>query len=183
MNIMQTTDGSVCLWIVVRNSKCVGGWMFFEAQEPEGNWTLPYCLWRISSNKDVERMVYTNYLNNSSAEGGGKKEATGDAGVTFDPKFAGEGLKLPATTTVAPIGNLGFGRNVISGKFSMGSIWVVSESSSARGIKGRIPDVYFVPSVLPTGATLENDPYNPQRKWAVFGNIAVPWDGSLPLIA
>lgn len=182
MSLLHTTDGSMNMWLTTRDGKVVGGWLLFEALNPESGWTMPYGFWRIGANRSYTAWGYDNFLNNTRATGGAKKEATGDAGVTFEVKFAGEGIR-PGTGSALPLGGQGFGRNSISGKYELATIWVMSETSGAKGLKGRIPDLYFVSTKLPEGASLEDDPFNPEFKWIVLGNIALPWDGSLPVMS
>lgn len=68
--------------------------------------------------------------------------------------------------------------NDISGRHQMFPNDVVSITSGAYGIHGRLPDVYAVPGDLVTGDSIEEDATNPGFTWMVFGNYAFPWNGS-----
>lgn len=183
-HLISSTDGKFCCFFANRNHAVSSMWCFFEASDPESGWTAPYCFFRLDA-QDTETVPIYNALIGAQnwIYGGAKVAYTGGAGTTFSFKFAAEGAKLTSRfTQPQPAGLVTGGRNNFSGEFALYPLVVVSFDLGAEGPKGYLADVYLTPDALPTGFTLEDDPVNPTREWAVFGNIAVPWNGSVPIV-
>lgn len=70
----------------------------------------------------------------------------------------------------------------ITGAYGMFPLMFLSKNLSSIGILGTLNDIYHVPSALTTGDTLEVDPGSPTYEWAMMGNFAFPWDGTVPII-
>ena len=182
-HLLQSTDGEVCLFIVPRLGAMHGGFIFFKAGNPEPDWDAPYGFMRFDSQDGSPQVwMYSSWRNGSYYESGAKEAYTADAGNTFSFDFAVEG-NINQAASMEAIGELVPGPNKISGAFPMSHLYVQSTETGARGMKGYIPDIYVVPEGLPNGYTLENDPDNPTFDWAVFGDLAVPWNGTQPRVS
>lgn len=180
-HMLQSTDGKLCVFIVCRSDQPVGGWIFFEADDPEEGWSAPYGFWRIDAHTSG-RWYYAQFLEELGVYTGAKVAYTGDAGQLFEFQFCAEGIEAPGgAVSKVPVGEALPGRNKISHEFSMTPALVVSTTTGALGVKGRIPDLYFAGTALDNGALLEDDEHNPEFKWAVFGNVVVPWNGTVPV--
>lgn len=78
---------------------------------------------------------------------------------------------------------LGLGVNQLLDEWPMYPMAVFSEVNGYRGFWGRIKDLYSVPSdsSIIAGVTL---PADNSRQWlCTGGDFAVPWNGSIPLVA
>jgi hypothetical protein len=69
----------------------------------------------------------------------------------------------------------------ITGAYGMFPLRVWSKETTKLGPLGTLNDIYHIPS-LTMGTTLEENPAAPTLQWAVMGNFAFPWDGTVPVI-
>jgi hypothetical protein len=177
-HMLASTDGKMCMFLSTRKGHACTFWCFFEAGAPEPGWDLPYAFCRLDAQDDDQ--ITTRNLTRYSAGmyGGGKKAPTGDAGLTFTWVFCTEGSE---GALVIGDDSQNPGRNRISRKFQLFPLLLGTWDTGARGVKGYLPDVYITGQAANNCSTIEADPTNPTREWAVFGCLVVPWDGSVPL--
>ena len=177
-HLIASTDGKMCMFLSTRNGHACTFWSFFEAGSPEPGWDAPYAFVRLDA-QDDDQITTRNITRTSiGLSGGGKKEYTTDAGLTFTWVFCTEGSE-----GALAIGDdsQNPGRNRISRQFQLFPLLLGTWDTGARGVKGYLPDVYITGQAVNKGSTMEADPTNPTREWAVFGCLVVPWDGSVPL--
>jgi hypothetical protein len=191
LHLLQTTDGKVCLFLVCRNGVCIGGWLVFQVTNIEPGWETdadgfdsPYSFVRMYAGTDSV-FKYKALTDNALLyywKTGSKKAYVGGAGTTFEFQFCAEGIKLPPVNNSRPIGYEWGGRNAISGGWPMSAMTMVTQEAGVEGVKGIVPDIYLAATTRPTGTNYEADPHNPTREWVQFGDIIVPWNGSIPLV-
>ncbi len=181
LHMLQTTDGKECVFISIRNGAVKGGFIFGSVSHAEPDWDLPYFFWKQDAwgSDDRERFSYVELMDHANSVGGAKEASTGDAGNTFAVDFCVEG---DGPTAMVPIGEAHPGRNLISGKYPLAALSLMSTDALAAGVKCLVPDLYVTAQPLKSGASFEDDPFTPEYKWIVFGNLVVPWNGTLPLV-
>lgn len=99
------------------------------------------------------------------------------AGMNFAGALTCEGFVSNA------IGEEASAANAFSNDWPMSPIGFASNATGARGRHGRIADLWYGSTALNSGDTIEENPVAPTRSFAQFGDLIVPWDGSVPLIA
>ena len=85
------------------------------------------------------------------------------------------------TSQIAKLQQLGM--DELTGEWPMYPIGIVSTDVGYRGFWGRLKDIYVTPqhTTLIAGTTL---PADGSRQWIhTGGDLVLPWDGSVPLVA
>ncbi len=197
IHMIHADDGEMDMFICCANGIVSGHWIFWKSQETASGWGAPYSFFTTDCTDSSEGLSYTTgiaYPENLYAWAISKKAYTGDAGLSFRHTLSMEGSRL-GTGSTYPVGRLWAGANAISGAYPMGEISAVSyQNLSASGAYyrnvglragrlGRVPDLYATATSLSTGDTLEANPATPTQEWAVMGDVAVPWDGSTPVVS
>jgi hypothetical protein len=72
--------------------------------------------------------------------------------------------------------------NDFSNRYPMYPMGLYSETAGYEGRHCALPDMWLVKGPS-TGDTLEADALSPTYEFAVFGNLALPWNGTLPEVA
>jgi hypothetical protein len=103
-------------------------------------------------------------------------------------KVASGGLLFSGALTTEMTGDNPIGQNVsipndFSGRVPMSPIGFASTAIGARGRHARVPDLWFTNSGgVASGDTLEENAGAPTFDFAVFGDLVVPWNGTVPQI-
>jgi hypothetical protein len=108
-----------------------------------------------------------------------KKNSSGDATGIFNCGLT----VMVGETTGNDLGQIVTGPNSPSGKYQFYPIGMMSLTAGFEGRHGQLFDQWFVPSSLKTGFTLEEDYDSPTYELAVFANMALPCDGSVPQVS
>ena len=166
-HVLKSTDGEVTRWIICNNGVMVGYFSIEKAQNPVTGWTVPVVVTSVvSASTTVKHASYANlnYLSTST---------TGFLGATSIPLYwTAEGFI--AATNGEQINAV---VNEISSDWPLGAVGLVSTTIGKRGRHGMLFDVWWIPSgSLITGGTLPSDA---TRTMAVFGDIVLPWNGTV----
>lgn len=190
-HLLQTLDGKTTFFAVCRGGSCQGGFLHFQVSNIEPNWETdsegreaPYGFVFCDAGASGEAFDYYMLTDNPplpTMQSYSKVAYTGDAGDTFKYNFCAEGSRL-GTGDVDAVGRKWAGKNNISQRWPMAAMTMVSVESGALGVKGRVPDIYFGATAKATGTHYEEDPFNPTYRWVQFGDIIVPWNGTVPKI-
>jgi hypothetical protein len=176
-HFIHATDGKQTIIITCYNNKAPHFLIFGEVKDPVAGYTLPYFCYNYvgAAVSGLDRCLYTELLNSQMMSS--KQAATGDAGNPFYGRFTTEGWNADA------VGQKITSPNDISGEWPLTKIGFFSTESSARGRHGRIADLWFTSTALSNGDTIEENPGAPTWEFAVFGDLVVPWNGTIPQIA
>lgn len=68
----------------------------------------------------------------------------------------------------------------IANAYPLAPLSLHSETASYRGRYGRVSDMWFGSSSIPTGATYPSSPDD--REFLQVGNLVLPWNGTIPII-
>jgi len=173
---IHSTDGLQTLIIHCQAGYNYLGWMTGEVLDPVTNYTLNNFFFAPYQSDPVEstnRMTYSDLL--SSEWLYGKQAAVGGAGNIFRARFSTEGVYSDA------VGEYQVVANELSGEWPMTKLGFFSNDIGAEGRHGRVNDLWLTSTALATGDTLETDPLSPTYDFAVFGNLVVPWNGTIPV--
>jgi hypothetical protein len=98
------------------------------------------------------------------------------AGVNFSGAWSSEGFLSDG------IGQEMTLPNFFTNEWPLNPIGVAcSNLVTGMGRHGRIADLFYTSTALQDGDTIEAVPASPTREWAVFGDLVVPWNGTVPL--
>ncbi len=162
---METTDGKSTRLFLCRYGYVVSA---LFAEEPIGapaGWTNPVLVIFPTSSSGTNNVISSAYLNTSNSHARAMYNSTGYA--TY---LTCEGWNsLSAVNTV-------FQSEVLSA-WQMFPVGLASESVGFRGYHGYLPDLYWVSANIPNGYSFPADGSN---SWAVFSQLAFPWNGSIP---
>lgn len=163
---MLSTDGQVfrCLVRMPGNRFSV----FFNIEvprDPVSGWTNPVFARWLHGATSVP--VYTNYNDGAYllARAAGASMGLYVTCEGFVTSMAGQTLTTP---------------NELSGEWEMYTAGLASTTVGARGRHGRIFDFYWISTSHSDGDAF---PANGSRQWLCVGDIAIPWDGSIPVLA
>lgn len=179
MHMIHSTDGEIDHVLWTYNGYNITGWIHQTASCPVANYTLNEVFCGIATNSlSANAMTFSRHMDQQYWQG--KKEATGDGSGIFD---FGLSSLVGYNGAWNDMAGLVSGPNGISGKYAMYPIGILSDSVGADGRHGELVDQWFVPTNLPTGATLEENPLSPTYEIAVFANMAFPWSGAVPVVS
>lgn len=127
---------------------------------------------------------------------GNQLAALGSGGATFNNNFSSwvDNSRVPnmfgllayrtGTNPVTSVNaGLGLGVNQLLNEWPMYPLAILSEMNGYRGVWGRMKDLFSTPEdpTLVAGVTL---PADNSRQWVFSGgDFALPWNGSIPLVA
>jgi len=182
VHIIHAVDGTMTMWMFCWSGYVRAGCIWCKPFLPQTGWNIPYCFWSWSAPTTAAQDVW-RYGTGSNARGnlnGWAKEAlSGDLGHSFYPQFVSEGVGSTATYWGEYIPNA----NQFSYEYLMLDLYVGSFEEYSYGLLGRLQDLYYAGGGLVTGDTVESIPGSPENKWAVMGNLIVPWPGSTPQVS
>jgi len=168
-HVMKSTDSKVTRWFICSAGKVVSYFAIEQAADPVTGWTVPVVVTSVVSvSTTVDHPTYAN-LNDLN---------TAAAGFLATTKF---GLYLTAEGFIAGMNGeqLAIVANEISSEWMMGPVGVVSTDVGKRGRHGRLYDIWWGTTVHENGTTF---PADTSRQFALFGDIIVPWNGSIPVV-
>jgi hypothetical protein len=167
ISMSGSTDGAVTRVMVFQANFCVAYWSFELSQNPITGWTPAFAGWVKGSGSGADIPTYTNMV--STANGRGR---VGANNMSLFMTTEGYNSQTVGQKQTVPDDN--------TGEWPMTGIGMSSESASVRGRKGNLFDKWFTSTTLATGDTAPNDT---SRQFLVVGDLFVPWDGSVPVIA
>jgi len=167
VHVMRSTDGKCTRVAICYNGTSYGCWMFEEMVNVPAALTTP---WLAVINSYSDDNGYWRYLDyNDTAQFKGRYGTTNyTAFLTSD--FYGS----------AAVGqNLSLLPQELTNEWPFSPMGVVSETTGVRGRIGTLVDIWWGSSYLQEGVTYPNDD---SRQFVQFGNIILPWNGSVPRI-
>jgi hypothetical protein len=177
-HFIHATDGSADHMIICYNGVPFFYWAMCDVADRVDNYTLPGVAFGVSnSNVAASRMSYA--IHTEQGYWGGKSNASGSAAGVF--RFGLTNLVMG--TTGNDLGQLVPGMNSIAQQYALYPVGIMSLTAGLEGRHGRLPDMWMAPSSLSTGDSIEEDPANPTYELVVFGNIILPWNGTVPVVA
>jgi hypothetical protein len=179
LHMIHSTDGEIDHVMFTYNATPFLYWVRQTVEGRVDGYTLPVVFAGvISTNLANSAMTYSRHVEQTYWKG--KKSASGDGTGIFTC-----GLTHPITRD-APgdeCGQIVTSANDISEAYVLYSIGIASFGAGLTGRHGYIVDQWMVPSALVTGSTLEEDPLLPTYELAVFANMALPWNGTVPVVS
>jgi len=171
LHCIHSTDGDVELVFLADAGIIKCAMIFVRPQDPVSGWTANHVAWCVSYSAGGR--LTNAYLGQSTdnfefRQGGAWRDGfLSTASMNREAITERTELSIQSWTGKVPMSPCGFA-SIIAG---------------AKGRHGRIPDLYYVHDTLSNGDTIEDNPSSPTREWCVFESLAVPWDGSVPLMA
>ena len=168
-HVMKSTDGKVTRWFVCNSGNVVSMFSIEEAADAVTGWTTPVVTTSIpSTSTTVDHPAFTNLNDLNTASAGYLSTTSIPLYWTSEGFIAGmNGEQL----NVVP--------NEISGEWPLSPIGLACTTAGKRGRHGRLYDIWWCTTSQLNGATYPNDA---TRVFAVFGDIVVPWNGTVPVI-
>jgi len=171
-HVMQSNDGNHTWIFFCWNNFCTSRWFLSKALDPVTGWTAPHIANMPNTvlGSETYGPTYTQLYSSQTYTRG--RSSAGGSALNF--YLTSEGLVNEA------IGEFFSVANEISGEHALTPMGLACNNIGFRGRHGRIPDIWYTTDELPTGTTFPSDT---SRQFAKFGDVVVPWDGSIPLIA
>ena len=169
-HVMQSNDGKHTRVFWCYNNFVPGRMIFSEAFDPVAGWGLPV-IGNINTSATTSETYGPTY---GQLHNGPYTRARVSSG--------GQAMTMYMTTEGAvsdAVGEYMSVPNEIIGEHSLTGIGLLSSNIGSRGRHGRIPDIWFSTDELPNGTTF---PTGGSRQFCKFGDVVVPWDGSVPQI-
>jgi hypothetical protein len=171
VHVLGTTDGATTIVLFTRNNLCTARWIFTKVIDEAAAWTLPY-------------IADASHAATTSETRAPKYSEMFDA-ETFQGVVSAGGVQFNASLSTWASVNDAIGQrltvpNDFTGEDPFLPIGVVSTTVGARGRLGRIPDLWFGSAGVITGTVF---PADNTYQFAQFGQLIVPWNGTIPEIA
>lgn len=170
LHVMQSTDGK-CTRVIIcaAGIAAMGFWAFEVPVNPPAGWANPSASIALGNASNVGMATFTNI--SQTAAWWGRYSGTNYVMNATGEAWSG-GAILPNGLLV----------NVddVDGNWPIFPIGLASTTVGFRGRQGVLPDLYWGSSATNSADTYPNDA---TRQFATFGNIIVPWNGSVPLLA
>ncbi len=178
LHCMMSDDGEVTR-IIFNRSGDVSGYISFEKPiNPVSGWTLPWFVAFSCENNTTpnESMTYAKMRDDLASS----VDTVFIKSVMPNPterltqmRMSSDGFGTSATGTAFT------GSNDISAEYEMNPASICCTIRPNRGVHGQIADIWFVSTDPSTGDTFPDDS---SEQFAVFDNMAVPWNGTTPVI-
>ncbi len=180
MHLIHATDGSIDHMLLTYNGAAFFYWCSQTVLSPVDNYTL-HNVFFARENTGVTSYRTTYAMHTEAQYWAGKKSVTADSEGLF--RFGLTTLIGNSAGTPNDMGALVPLANSISGKCVLYPIGIVSMSVGYEGRHGRFADHWMAPGSLATGTTIEENPLSPTYEIAVFPHMAIPWDGTVPVVS
>ncbi len=178
LHCMMSDDGQVTRMIFNRDSAVSGFISFEKAQNPVSGWTIPwFVIFSCEENSTPnESMTYARMRNDLASNAA----TTFIRAVMPNPTERFENMRMSSDgfATVAT-GTAFTGSNDISSDFEMNPASICCTVRPNRGVHGQIADIWFVSTDPAIGDTFPDDS---SEQFAVFDNMAIPWNGTTPVV-
>lgn len=176
MHLMQSTDGSCMRFIICMSSIAAVSLVIDTPSNTVTGWSNPFICW---GGGNANTFPTTANMNNSSF--------SQENGTTLIPKTVIAGTTASCILTSEGSSTLPGFVSTIYGTFAnevdLGwSIWPMGIASITAGVRGRIgsmTDMWWGSRGAITGDTYDVT----SKTFAQFGDLIVPWNGTVPLIA
>ena len=168
VHALQSTDGQCTRFIVCRSNVAAAMYIFDKPKNPVAAWTLPQVAMGVGTDTNSDRPTYATLNNAATAKG-----RIGSVASTFYMTSEGWGSSNLGQQITFPDDD--------TAEYPLSPIYVASETLGVRGAqKGALYDIWWGSTTPQTGETYPADGSN---TFAQFGDLVVPWNGSIPLIA
>lgn len=179
LHMIHATDGSGDHAFFTGNGVPFVYWGRHEVESPVDNYTLPEIFTAIlTDSQTASAMTYSRHTEQLYWKG--KRSASGDGTGIFT---CGLTDAISRYATGEDCGQIVTGVNELSTTYMLYPLAVFSGSAGSLGRHGYVSDHWMVPSTLTTGTTIEQDPMSPTYEIAVFQNMALPWNGTVPVVS
>lgn len=173
IHVLHSTDGLHTRVFGTYLNEIKGAWIISEIYDPVTNFTEPrvaYCTANAQSGSTPSGPLFSNLYDSEVA-----RVLSSSGGSILTTSFGAEGAESDAIGQDNPVAN------EISGLNEFHRMEPISSTLGFRGRLGRIPDIWYTHTGLTTGTTFPLTP-SPTREFIQFGDVAVPWNGSLPIL-
>lgn len=160
---MVSQDGQCTRIFLMRNGASSGIWLFETVKNPVTGWAAPL----------VAAVYGDNALNGIASYATFSTAANTWGRIGADPcsfYMTGEGYGATGLQTIITV------PDDESGEWQLLPIGLQSATSSHRGRKGELYDMWWIPA----GGGSTTYPEDDTRQLLGFGHFAIPWDGSVP---
>jgi len=166
---MQSTDGESTRIIVCHRGASKAFWLLDQMQDAVTGIATPACAVISSTSEGNGRGWEYSELNDND-----RIRAYDPTPGVFNMYATCEGF---ANAMVGEQDNIRDQSNVFDGTWPMFPIGLASTDVDATGRHGRLADIWWTVTTLPTGMTFPNDG---SHQFAVFNHVVLPWNGSAP---
>ena len=165
LHVMHSTDGEETRVLVCYNNQPTVFWCFGMAADRASVWTTGF----LAAKSGDSASMLTYELFNDAAN--------------FHTSIDGDVRTLYCTSEM--MGTSMLGQSIIysdddTGDWPFCSIGLVNTTGVHRGRKGEIVDLWWGSTAVATGTAFPSDA---SRDFVQFGDMIVPWDGSVPQIS
>lgn len=176
LHVLSSTDGMVTRVMVLIAGVPLVFWNFEALRNPVSGFTKFGVMNSRSGQTSVDNVMTGRWWTTANETGGGSIfRGPGSPGIIGTAFWSAEGLfnnMLGTLLTVA---------NQIDGNWPMLPIGYTGGGPGTIGRHGTLYDVWFGSIGVATGDDYPAAP--PLHKFAQFGTVIVPWDGSIPIVA
>lgn len=181
-HMLHSTDGLVTMVVICSGGTCGGFWYIGRASQPVTGWTNPQVAGVWGDNSSPGNMSgYETMLDRVQSDASDLK-AQGRFPTQNAPFFCTSlAMGSGATGGCEPAGRNILVANEITNEWELPQVGIGCQTSGSRGMAhGRLFDVRWISTQR---ANADDLPAAGTRTRAVFGNLVIPWDGSVPLAA
>jgi len=165
LHVIGSTDGQVTRVIICRGGFAVALWSIESVRQPVAGWGDPIAGCVSGTALSQDQLTYVNFWNAAKYRG-----YAASAFYAFLTCEGYSGSLLPVKITTA---------DSQSGGWFMAPAGLASETALNVGRKGSLYDFYWGSTSRITGDTY---PADGSYQFAQFGDLIVPWNGTLPVV-
>lgn len=175
IHAMQSTDGEVTRIMVLSGGTPLLFWNFEKLRNPVSGFTKVGVCGARCAQSTVDSVMTSRWWTSTGETGGSAVfRGPGSPGTVGTAYWTAEGFvngQSGSQITVA---------NEIDGNWPFHPMGFASLAAGVRGRHGQLFDIWYGSTGVPTG---DDYPSAGTHLFAQFGQIIVPWDGSVPTIA
>lgn len=173
LHVMHSSDGLATRVVVCLGGQAIGWWFFEQIEDEIGSHTYPW-VFRVRAealSDTADSMLYSSNCQGNRARGY-------DNGLGAINYY----LATPCNDWQnTAIGNDTTLKNPYDGRFALPEVALASDSTGWIGMHGVMYDLWYGPGLGGAGHTGKVYPAS-SRDFIQFGNLVLPWDGSIPLV-
>lgn len=181
LHVWHSDDGQVSMWAICIDGDCTSFAYFGAPESPVEGWTSPRLgIWTgVSGSPPVAAATFTQLYEGVGSIAAAVRAAAGFPAGTAPIFLSSEGANDGTRVNNAgqPLGRLFLTVNQITNEWELSQIGVVCLTSGSRGKHGRLFDARWAPAALVSGDT------SIDGSRVVLGDLALPWNRSVPMVA
>lgn len=181
-HLLHSTDGLVTMVVICHAGNATGFWYFGRASQPVTGWTMPVlgAVWGDDGIPPIAGpsidIMHMGTLSDATNPHALIRQGSTNGKIYATCEAFGTGSLGTSSPTIREI----LVANEISGTWQLPRIGLASRATGVRGVHGRLFDVSWAPEVRQTGEGYPNDG---TRTRMTFGDILIPWNGSVAVAA